>query len=397
MLLIYFIRTYFTKTDNLKRRENQYLDHQTHLNNFDGKLSNHLLITPHPRNSTSTIHKASKEYSIHSDRDDYLNDSSGDCLLGDTLEEEDIREAQFQSFKYFQSDLNTNTITLLKPLDTQSFLIANERVLDHLQSPTGSNSDAPTSATCKLIGNDIGLISVHSNSTINVVDGVEHKQISNSKIQNDIITNNSLSPLLFNEADDGFSDFVADLQQEYKLLKDTAPDGVYLFPDLNDDVLKWTGIIFVQCGPFQGGIYRFNIQLQHDYPKQPPLLCLTTPITHPFFQPHSGKLFLIPNMIKSNRIISILIYLKSIMELQSDIQTVIQQNINNPTFQSYLNRDVLDWFLFHPSRFMTEAKINATNSQSRIYMTEDGEVTFPEWNSHLHAGLISKVLGYSEH
>lgn len=90
--------------------------------------------------------------------------------------------------------------------------------------------------------------------------------------------------------------------------------GVYAMPSLKS-LNVWHGIIFVRGGPYQNGIFRFVIFLQHESPGSQPVLKFTSPLFHPQVDPKSGILNLgvkFPPWDRSkNKIFQILKFMKS--------------------------------------------------------------------------------------
>lgn len=52
----------------------------------------------------------------------------------------------------------------------------------------------------------------------------------------------------------------------------------------NINIFKWTGMFYGHVGtPYEGGIFRMNIQIPSNYPLKPPSVVFCTPIYHPNF------------------------------------------------------------------------------------------------------------------
>lgn len=66
-----------------------------------------------------------------------------------------------------------------------------------------------------------------------------------------------------------------------------SPAGIYLIPVLNH-IWIWQGVLFLHHGPFQGGVFRFLLEMPLNYPQEPPLVRFTTPICHPRVDPLTG-------------------------------------------------------------------------------------------------------------
>lgn len=67
-----------------------------------------------------------------------------------------------------------------------------------------------------------------------------------------------------------------------KLLASEFSSGsIYVMPTKNS--LTWDGIVFVRCGVYKNGIFRFLLQLDLTFPSQkiPPTIKLLSPLLHP--------------------------------------------------------------------------------------------------------------------
>lgn len=100
---------------------------------------------------------------------------------------------------------------------------------------------------------------------------------------------------------------------EYRSLRAFAPSGVYTIPTIHD-IYKWYGLIFIRGGEYQGGIFKFRIDIPHDYPYSCPELYFISHVFHPLVSPETGKLNLSPKFPvwtpKKDFIFLILSYMK---------------------------------------------------------------------------------------
>ncbi|KAI5289805.1 hypothetical protein KEM54_003173 [Ascosphaera aggregata] len=67
-------------------------------------------------------------------------------------------------------------------------------------------------------------------------------------------------------------------------LKTAPPPGVYMSISPTDPSV-WSGVLFVQKGPYQSAILRFQLRFPPLYPDVPPVLTFTTDIFHPLIVP----------------------------------------------------------------------------------------------------------------
>ncbi|KAG5301596.1 ubiquitin-conjugating enzyme [Histoplasma ohiense] len=74
------------------------------------------------------------------------------------------------------------------------------------------------------------------------------------------------------------------LRLEFTSLKTAPPPGVYVNISPTDPTF-WSGVIFVQKGPYASAILRFQFRFPSTYPDLPPLVTFTTDIFHPLIVP----------------------------------------------------------------------------------------------------------------
>ncbi|EFW20790.1 hypothetical protein D8B26_002895 [Coccidioides posadasii str. Silveira] len=74
------------------------------------------------------------------------------------------------------------------------------------------------------------------------------------------------------------------LHLEFASLQAAPPKGVYVTISPTDPTL-WSGVLFVQNGPYASAILRFQIRFPPTYPDLPPLVTFNTDIFHPLVVP----------------------------------------------------------------------------------------------------------------
>ncbi|SPO21040.1 uncharacterized protein UTRI_00517 [Ustilago trichophora] len=74
-------------------------------------------------------------------------------------------------------------------------------------------------------------------------------------------------------------------------LPSNCPTGIYVQLD-DDDTHLWHSVIFVQDGPFKGGIFRFDIVFPPTYPSATPQVFFPPTLLHPLVDPDTGRLLL---------------------------------------------------------------------------------------------------------
>ncbi|KAK9888862.1 hypothetical protein WA026_001083 [Henosepilachna vigintioctopunctata] len=78
---------------------------------------------------------------------------------------------------------------------------------------------------------------------------------------------------------------------EYKSVISENIQSVYVIPS-RENFLEWFGVIFVKNGPYQDGIFRFQLILDPGYPKNniSPLVRFQSKMFHPAIDPETNEL-----------------------------------------------------------------------------------------------------------
>ncbi|KAK2732513.1 hypothetical protein FQN57_002605 [Myotisia sp. PD_48] len=80
------------------------------------------------------------------------------------------------------------------------------------------------------------------------------------------------------------------LRLEFTKLQVAPPNGVYVSFASNNPTL-WSGVLFVQKGPYASAILRFKIQFPALYPDFPPLVTFSSDLFHPLLVPFTTYTF----------------------------------------------------------------------------------------------------------
>ncbi|CAG0917931.1 unnamed protein product [Notodromas monacha] len=80
------------------------------------------------------------------------------------------------------------------------------------------------------------------------------------------------------------------LSSEYKKIKDDPPPGIYVIPYGNSPLI-WHGVLFVRHGYFQGGVFRFRVEIPEAFPEtdECPKVIFVPPLYHPLVDPETGE------------------------------------------------------------------------------------------------------------
>jgi ubiquitin-conjugating enzyme E2 D/E len=78
------------------------------------------------------------------------------------------------------------------------------------------------------------------------------------------------------------------LMKEFKNMQTAHSPGIDAHP-INNDLYHWEGIVQGPAGtPYEGGIFKLDIEIPPQYPHKPPVVKFTTKIYHPNVDPE-GK------------------------------------------------------------------------------------------------------------
>jgi ubiquitin-protein ligase len=70
------------------------------------------------------------------------------------------------------------------------------------------------------------------------------------------------------------------LKIELNKLGQYSPRGVYVVQS-KESIYKWNGIIFIKEGNYKNGIFRFDLEMNSNYPLSRPVIRMITPLFHP--------------------------------------------------------------------------------------------------------------------
>ena len=79
---------------------------------------------------------------------------------------------------------------------------------------------------------------------------------------------------------------------EYSHLQKNAPAGVFVMPSL-ESLRVWHGVIFVRKGVYQGGVFKFRVDLPPEYPELdawPQVTFVVARVFNPLVHEESGAL-----------------------------------------------------------------------------------------------------------
>lgn len=124
---------------------------------------------------------------------------------------------------------------------------------------------------------------------------------------------------------------------EYKSLSLYSPQGVYTLPSLSSN-LTWHGVIFVRQGYYKEGVFRFKIEIPHNYPNARPAVFFLNYLYHPLVHPQTGELSMGPQfpvlVPEKDFIFSVLAYIRKVFYFR-DFWTVSKFALNEEALFNY--------------------------------------------------------------
>lgn len=81
--------------------------------------------------------------------------------------------------------------------------------------------------------------------------------------------------------------------EEYKLLAPHIPQGMVVAPSM-ESILEWHGVVFIRDGWFNGGVFKFVMQIPPEYPNSPPSIFFFNKLFHPLVDAETGRLDISP-------------------------------------------------------------------------------------------------------
>lgn len=138
----------------------------------------------------------------------------------------------------------------------------------------------------------------------------------------------------------------ARVQREYAEIQREAPETISAGPISQDDLLLWEGVLIGPTGsPYEGGLFRLEIQFPVEYPFKPPSIRFKTPVYHPNIH-RNGQICL--DILKQSSWSPALTITKVLLSISS---LLTDANPNDP-----LAPEVADVYLHDRARFDVTAR-----------------------------------------
>eukprot|EP00123_Amoebidium_parasiticum_P020445 comp5007_c0_seq1/m.1105 comp5007_c0_seq1/g.1105 ORF comp5007_c0_seq1/g.1105 comp5007_c0_seq1/m.1105 type:complete len:316 (-) comp5007_c0_seq1:514-1461(-) len=185
---------------------------------------------------------------------------------------------------------------------------------------------------------------------------------------------------------DGFNTYFRNqvCQAEMKHLQAHCPKGIYCLPSA-DDSKVWNGVAFVDEGPYDGGIFKFILQLPEDYPRKRPEVQFVSYISHPQVDADTGSInnYLcreLPNWDQRTHHVS------SILDIVAKMLLLVDPN--DPA-----NTPVADLYVNNPKEFEAAAKKCVQQSIDERYDNQIGSgMEFAPYDESVHDQALTNML-----
>lgn len=142
------------------------------------------------------------------------------------------------------------------------------------------------------------------------------------------------------------------LMAEFNLLLKQKLPGIYCLPSARS-ALTWFGVLFIRQGPYQEGVFRFQVQIPDNYPDgDVPKIVFENPVFHPSVDPATHQLNVKQGFHKwkrnVNHIWQILLYTRRVFykidtsnPINSEAAQLHDQDLE--AFQARARSCVMDW------------------------------------------------------
>lgn len=174
---------------------------------------------------------------------------------------------------------------------------------------------------------------------------------------------------------------------EYNLLQNHPVPGVYVIPSQNC-CTTWNGVIFIRNGIYQGGAYRFTLDISNEFPDSvAPRVTFFPPVFHPMMDSESGQFDVNQGFQtwrrNTNHIYHILLFLR-----RSFYKISVEQPLNPHAAVLYEND--LELFKDKVERNMAKCRIALYSEQPSGQDPHRPE--FAPWDSEIHEEARKKLF-----
>ena len=177
---------------------------------------------------------------------------------------------------------------------------------------------------------------------------------------------------------------------EYNLLLKQKLPGIYCIPSANSSLL-WYGVLFIRQGPYQEGVFRFQVIIPDNYPDgDVPRVVFEDSVFHPCIDPTTHVLNVKQGFHKwkrnVNHIWQVLLYTRRLF---------YKIEITNPS-----NMEAAALYEKEPEMFKERARSCVIDWKERLYLVKDHPdphyLIFGPYQDQLHAGVREQMKAGGE-
>ncbi|KAJ8920777.1 hypothetical protein NQ315_004918 [Exocentrus adspersus] len=179
---------------------------------------------------------------------------------------------------------------------------------------------------------------------------------------------------------------------EYKMVYSENIQGIYVIPS-KESSLRWFGVIFVRSGPYEDGIFRFNILLDDDFPdSEHPKVAFQSGMFHPVIDPISNELSLasaFPKWDKNEQ--HLWQVLKYIQWIFYNMEASVAHAVNQEAAELYRTNQ---------NNFIAKARETVNFSRDHLYdepaEKDEHYITFEPYVAAVHDKIKTSMITYHE-
>jgi len=175
------------------------------------------------------------------------------------------------------------------------------------------------------------------------------------------------------------------LMAEFNLLLKQKLPGIYCIPSAKSS-LVWFGVLFIRQGPYQEGVFRFQVEIPENYPDgDVPKVVFDNPVFHPSVDPNTNSLNVKQGFHKwkrnVNHIWQLLLYTRRVF---------YKIDLANP-----LNMEAASLYERDIEQFQIRARSCVTDWKEQLYLVKDHPdphyLTFTSFQEQIHGPVRDKM------
>jgi len=177
------------------------------------------------------------------------------------------------------------------------------------------------------------------------------------------------------------------LMAEFQLLQQQRLPGIYCLPAFSSP-LTWWAVLFIRQGPYQGAVFRFQIELPENYPDGDcPKVVFEGPVFHPHIDPVTHQLNVKQGFNKwkrnVNHIWQLLLYTRRIF-----------YKVEVPNIELASNKEAARLWKEDTNAFASSAEKCVKDWEERIYKETSDDphyIRFSEFNPEVHEPALQSL------